>query len=86
MIVWLAEKMRRLADRLDHKGAPNGMSWWFTFEEGEGIRFRDDGRGCMLWYLGDEEYEKAHDQADSSVRSIAAAAELLAQIRKSKIG
>ena len=35
------------------------MSWSFTYEEGEGIRFRQDGRGCRLWYLGDADYDRA---------------------------
>jgi hypothetical protein len=55
--------LRRIADRIDHHGAPKLIGWWFTFEEGRGIVFRDDGRGCRLAYLGDEQYELAHDQA-----------------------
>lgn len=57
--------LRRVADRLDDKGAPKGMSLSFTFELGEGIRIRDDGKGCPLWYLGDEDYERAHAESDS---------------------
>jgi hypothetical protein len=57
--------LRRIADRLDPAGAPRGMSGFsFTFERGEGIRFREDGRGCPLWYLGDDDYERAHAEAD----------------------
>lgn len=56
--------LRRIADRLDDRGAPKAMGWSFTFEQGEGIRFRDDGRGCRLWYCGDAEYERAHTEAD----------------------
>jgi hypothetical protein len=37
------------------------MSASFTFEERTGIVFRDDGRGCRLWYYAD--YERAHDEA-----------------------
>lgn len=40
------------------------MSYSFTFEDHEGIRFRTDGRGCPLWYLGDADYDRAHDEAD----------------------
>lgn len=58
--------LRRIADRIDHAGAPKGMSYSFTFECGEGIRFRDDGKGCRLWYLGDDDYERAHTEADSA--------------------
>lgn len=37
----------------------------FTFELGEGARFREDGRGCPLWYFADD-YARAHDEADSA--------------------
>lgn len=57
--------LRRLADRLDYSGAPRAIGISFTFELGEGIRWRDDGRGCPLWYLGDDDYERAHDEADN---------------------
>ncbi len=60
----LAWYLRCLADRIDHEGAPQGLSYSFTIESGEGIRLRDDGRGCPLWYLGDEDYERAHAEAD----------------------
>jgi hypothetical protein len=60
----VAEWMRRSADRLDHEGAPKVIHWSFTFEEREGIRFRDDGKGCPLAYLGDADYERAHSEAD----------------------
>lgn len=56
--------LRRLADRLDYANAPKSMGFSFTFERGEGIHFRDDRRGCPLWYLGDDDYERAHDEAD----------------------
>ncbi len=62
---WIATGMRRIADRLDHEGAPKIIHWSFTFEVGEGIRFRDDGKGCPLAYLGDADYERAHDEADT---------------------
>jgi hypothetical protein len=56
-------RLRCWADRIDHPGAPKAMSVRFTFEEHVGIVFRDDGRGCRLWYYGDEDYERAHDEA-----------------------
>ena len=56
--------LRRLADRLDYANAPKGMGYSFTFERGEGIRFRDDRRGCPVWYLGDDDFDRAHDEAD----------------------
>jgi hypothetical protein len=60
-----ADWLRRLADRIDHHGAPKLTHWTFTFECSEGVRFREDGRGCRLAYLGNDEYEKAHTEADN---------------------
>jgi hypothetical protein len=57
--VRVAEWMRLAADRLDHEGAPKIMGWSFTFEDREGIRFREDGKGCPLAYLGNADYEAA---------------------------
>jgi len=57
--------LRRIADRLDPASTPRRMSSHsFTFEEGEGIRFRSDGKGCPLWYLGEDDYSRAHVEAD----------------------
>lgn len=61
----VARWMRRIADRIDHRGAPKALGWSFTFEDKQGIRFRDDGRGCRLWYLGDDDYTRAHSEADT---------------------
>lgn len=60
---WIAERLRRLADRIDHKGAPKCTSWSFTFESGKGAVFNQERRGCPLWYLGDADYERAHNEA-----------------------
>lgn len=61
----LSSLLRRIADRIDYAGAPRALgAYSFTFERGEGIRFRDDGRGCPLWYLGEDDYRRAHDEAD----------------------
>jgi hypothetical protein len=67
---WLADRLRRWADRIDHAGAPKRLSAWtftftFTFEKHIGVVFRQDGRGCPLWYLGDADYDRAHDEADN---------------------
>ena len=56
-------RLRCWADRIDYDGAPRAMSVRFTFEDRIGIVFRDDGRGCPLWYYGRADYEHAHDQA-----------------------
>ncbi|GAA0719433.1 hypothetical protein Drose_05755 [Dactylosporangium roseum] len=57
--------LRRWADRISPETAPRGPVASFTFEHEEGIRFRDDGRGCPLWYLGDADYERAHTEANT---------------------
>ena len=59
----IAYQLRKYADRIDHRGAPKAMSVRFTFEDHIGIVFRDDGRGCLLWYYGDKDYERAHAEA-----------------------
>lgn len=59
----IARRLRFLADRIDHAGAPKASHITFTFEERTGIVFRKDGRGCRVWYLGDDDYERAHDEA-----------------------
>lgn len=58
--------LRTWADRIDRRGAPRAMSYTFTPETGEGIRFRENGKGCRLWYLGEDSYDKAHTEADSA--------------------
>lgn len=57
--------LRRLADRIDHAGAPKLTHWSFTFELGRGLVFRDDGKGCRVAYLGDDEYDRAHQESDT---------------------
>ncbi|MEU6709980.1 hypothetical protein ABZ897_00760 [Nonomuraea sp. NPDC046802] len=64
MFARLAYWLRRAADRIDYEGAPKLMGRSFTFEIGEGIRFRDDGKGCPLAYLSERDYQRAHDEAD----------------------
>jgi hypothetical protein len=59
----LARFLRGLADRIDWEGAPKGVHWSFTIEPGRGIMFREDGRGCPLWYLGEADYLRAHHEA-----------------------
>ena len=63
----IARKLRHIADRIDPMGAPRNMSpYSFTFEQGKGIMFREDGKGCPLWYLGEESREKAWSEADTN--------------------
>ena len=58
----LARWLRRAADAIDYEGAPGRVHWSFTIEP-EGIRFRQDGRGCPLWYHGNGDYLRAHHEA-----------------------
>lgn len=60
---WLASQLRKYADRIDHAGAPKLTHLTFTFEDYRGMVIREDGRGCRIAYLGDEEYRKAHSEA-----------------------
>lgn len=62
---WIAARLRAFADRIDYEGAPKATHWRFTFELREGARFREDGRGCRVWYYGDGDYERAHSEADN---------------------
>lgn len=57
--------LRRWADRISPKTAPRSIGSSFTFEHREGIRFRDDGKGCPLWYLGEDDYRRADAEADT---------------------
>lgn len=66
MNTWLARRLRTIADRIDPAGAPRRTHWTFTIEHGEGIRWREDGRGCPVWYLGSADYDRAHDEAETS--------------------
>lgn len=82
MIRWFADRLRRFADRIDRDGAPKGLdvpsicvyvpprSMSFTFERNVGIKYREDGRGCRLWYLCDADYMRAFTEADDPVQRI----------------
>lgn len=73
MMRLLANAMRRLADRIDHAGAPKATHLTMTIESGKGIVIHGlngepepvKPRGCTLWYLNDEEYEKVHTEAEN---------------------
>lgn len=57
--------LRMLGDGISPDTGPRGTSpYSFTFEAGEGIRFREDHRGCPLWYMA-EDGDRAHDEADT---------------------
>lgn len=57
----LAARMRSWADRLDWHGAPKSTGLSFYFVEHVGLVVDHDGQiGCPLWYLGRDDYEKAH--------------------------
>jgi hypothetical protein len=63
---WLAHWLRIYADRLDDRGAPKRMGSSFTYETGEGIRIRDDSKGCPLYYYGQDDLARAHAESDSA--------------------
>jgi hypothetical protein len=58
----LARLLRRLAELLDYEGTPRRAHWSFTYEQGRGAVFWQDGRGCPL-YLREADYLKAYDEA-----------------------
>jgi hypothetical protein len=61
----MAEWLRKWADRIDDTSGPRLMSpHSFTFEDRRGIVFREDHRGCPIWYMN-EDYDRAHDEADT---------------------
>ena len=64
----VARRLRFLADRVDPTTGPRRMTAvsGFTFEEGIGVVFRDDGRGCPLWYMA-QDHDRAHDEAGDLV-------------------
>jgi hypothetical protein len=57
--------LRMMGDRVSPDTGPRHMSsHTFTIEDGRGIVFRTDGRGCPLWHNA-EDYDRAHDEADT---------------------
>ncbi len=58
-------RLRCVADRIDPDNAPRAMGWSFTFEHGKGIQFREDRKGCPLWYLGHADSDRAYTESDS---------------------
>jgi hypothetical protein len=64
----LARRLRAAADRVDPNSGPRGLTVvsGFTFEEGLGVVFRDDNRGCPLWYMA-ADYDRAHNESGDLV-------------------
>lgn len=62
---WLGEKLHRLADRISPRHARRVLSISFTFEKGEGLRVRNDGKGCPLAYLNWDDYDRAYTESDT---------------------
>lgn len=61
----LARRLSFLADRIDPKGAPRAIGWAFTIEDRRGQVWRDGTtQGCPVWYLGEDDYERAFTEAD----------------------
>lgn len=61
---WIAYKLRIWADRLDWEGAPKRTDSSFTYERGKGVVFNFDRRGCPLWYYGNQDHERAYNEAE----------------------
>lgn len=59
--------LRRIADALDPAGAPRSTGMSFTFEPYTGLVIRRDGKGCPLWYLGRDDYERAYAETGQPV-------------------
>jgi len=76
MLARFARWLRMVADRIDRAGAPKATHLSFTFEHRRGLVVNEAGRGCRLWYLGDDDYERAHAEAEApGVRLTAARGE-----------
>ncbi len=65
--------LRRWADRIDDTGAPKHTGLSFTYENGRGmvlhgefgsIKASRDIKGCSLWRIGEEDYDRAWWDAD----------------------
>jgi hypothetical protein len=52
--------LRRLADRIDRPGAPKRTGLTFGYVERVGLVVEFDGPGCPLWYLNDDDRERAY--------------------------
>ncbi len=62
----LGEAIHRFADRLSPATARRLTGMSFTYERGEGVRFRRDRRGCPIAYLSEYDYDRAHTEADTA--------------------
>lgn len=69
----LGRLLRRWADRIDPAHAPTPTGWSYTHEK-RGPRdthlvWREDGRGCPVWYIGDGDLNRSFTEADSDWRT-----------------
>jgi hypothetical protein len=52
--------LRRIADRVDYRGAPCLVGWSFTYELGVGLVWHEDPvsnqpfKGCPVWYFPEQ--------------------------------
>lgn len=60
---WIAERLRRLADRIDYPYAPRATRWSVHFKDGI-YRVRDDGVGRRLYSIGGVRYEEILAEED----------------------
>lgn len=64
----IARRLRTIADRIDREHAPRRTHLSFTYKptipgRQGGAFVNADGIGCPLWYLSEDDYERAHTEA-----------------------
>jgi hypothetical protein len=64
--------LRQWADRIDPSGEPHLTGWSYTHEkrgpQDTYLLWREDGRGCPVWYMGDADLNRSFTEADSDWR------------------
>jgi len=67
--------LRRWADRIDPDNAPQPTGYTYTHERhtptDTRIKWRDDGRGCPVYYIGEADLTRSFTEADTDWRPAA---------------
>lgn len=71
----LGRWIRRIADSVDPAGKPHLLPAHTFTLEADRLRFREDGRGAKLWYIGEGQFAKARDESDGLAGNFAVRAE-----------
>lgn len=65
--------LRRTADHIHPAGAATLTGWSYTHEKRTPtdtyLLWREDGRGCPVWYMGDADLNRSFTEADSDWRT-----------------